>query len=48
MNFARETVEDLSSEDTPLRAVLERQCTNAFEGVVEDAARVFVTLRAAP
>lgn len=42
MNFARETIRDVSDDGTALRAVLDRQCTNAFEGVVEDAARAFV------
>lgn len=45
VNFTRDIIRNLSEEDTPLRSLLDKQCENAFEGVVEDTGRAFVRMR---
>lgn len=39
VNFTRNTIRDLTEPDTMIRGVLDRACTEAFEGCVEDLAR---------
>lgn len=47
VNFARDTIRNVTDEGTALRGVLESECEKAFEGVVEDTARSFIRRREA-